>query len=56
MTSVTVLALIDQMAAKLEAAGLTLSDGFGHGTTNAFDGRPGWCCGNWACRSITSIQ
>ncbi len=37
MTSVTVLALIDQMAAKLEAAGLTLSDGFGHGTTNAFD-------------------
>lgn len=37
MTSVTVLVLIDQMAAKLEAAGLTLSDGFGHGTTNAFD-------------------
>jgi len=37
MTSVTVLALIDQMAAKLEAAGLTFSDGFGHGTTNAFD-------------------
>lgn len=37
MTSVTVLALIDQMTAKLEAAGLTLSDGFGHGTTNAFD-------------------
>lgn len=37
MTSVTVLALIDQMTAKLEAAGLTFSDGFGHGTTNAFD-------------------
>jgi ribosomal protein L3 glutamine methyltransferase len=37
MTSVTVLALIDQMAAKLEAAGLTYSDGFGQGTTNAFD-------------------
>jgi ribosomal protein L3 glutamine methyltransferase len=37
MTPVTVLALIDQMAAKLEAAGLTFSDGFGQGTTNAFD-------------------
>lgn len=39
MTSVTVtvLALIDQMAARLEAAGLTYSDGFGQGTTNAFD-------------------
>ena len=34
---VTVLALIDQMAARLEAAGLTFSDGFGQGTTNAFD-------------------
>jgi len=33
----TVLALIDQMAARLEAAGLTFSDGYGHGTTNAFD-------------------
>ena len=33
----TVLALIDQMAARLEAAGLTFSDGFGQGTTNAFD-------------------
>jgi ribosomal protein L3 glutamine methyltransferase len=37
MSSVTVLALIEQMAAKLEAAGLTFSDGFGQGTTNAFD-------------------
>ncbi|HAL39609.1 MAG TPA: 50S ribosomal protein L3 N(5)-glutamine methyltransferase [Polaromonas sp.] len=35
--TVTVLALIDQMAARLEAAGLTYSDGFGQGTTNAFD-------------------
>ena len=35
--AVTVLALIDQMAARLEAAGLRFSDGFGHGTTNAFD-------------------
>lgn len=35
--TVTVLALIDQMAARLEAAGLRFSDGFGHGTTNAFD-------------------
>ena len=33
----TVSALIDQMAARLEAAGLTFSDGFGQGTTNAFD-------------------
>jgi len=36
-TPVTVLALIEQMAARLEAAGLSFSDGFGHGTTNAFD-------------------
>ena len=36
-TPVTVLALIDQMAARLEAAGLSFSDGFGQGTTNAFD-------------------
>ncbi len=34
---VTVLALIEQMAARLEAAGLSFSDGFGQGTTNAFD-------------------
>ena len=36
-TPVTVLALIEQMAARLEAAGLSFSDGFGQGTTNAFD-------------------
>lgn len=36
-TPVTVLALIDQMAARLEAAGLNFSNGFGQGTTNAFD-------------------
>ena len=36
-TPVTVLALINQMAARLEAAGLSFSDGFGQGTTNAFD-------------------
>ncbi len=35
--TVTVLALIDQMAARLEDAGLSFSDGFGQGTTNAFD-------------------
>ena len=35
--TVTVLELIDQMAARLAAAGLTFSDGYGHGTTNAFD-------------------
>ncbi|SFC62201.1 [LSU ribosomal protein L3P]-glutamine N5-methyltransferase [Polaromonas sp. OV174] len=34
---VTILALIEQMAARLEAAGLSFSDGFGQGTTNAFD-------------------
>ena len=34
---VTVLALIEQMADRLEAAGLSFSDGFGQGTTNAFD-------------------
>ena len=34
---VTVLALIDRMAARLEAAGLSFADGFGQGTTNAFD-------------------
>lgn len=33
----TVLALVEQMAARLEAAGLHFSDGFGQGTTNAFD-------------------
>ncbi len=33
----TVMALIEQMAARLEAAGLAFPDGFGHGTTNAFD-------------------
>ncbi|MGA8784493.1 MAG: 50S ribosomal protein L3 N(5)-glutamine methyltransferase [Polaromonas sp.] len=36
-TPVTVLALIEQMAQRLEAAGLSFSDGFGQGTTNAFD-------------------
>jgi ribosomal protein L3 glutamine methyltransferase len=34
---VTILALIEQMATRLEAAGLSFSDGYGHGTTNAFD-------------------
>jgi ribosomal protein L3 glutamine methyltransferase len=33
----TILELIEQMADRLEAAGLSFSDGFGHGTTNAFD-------------------
>ena len=36
-TPVTVLTLIEQMAARLETAGLTFNDGFGQGTTNAFD-------------------
>jgi ribosomal protein L3 glutamine methyltransferase len=36
-TPLTVLALVEQMAARLEAAGLSFSDGFGQGTTNAFD-------------------
>jgi len=34
---VTVLALIKQMAARLAAAGLSFSNGYGQGTTNAFD-------------------
>ena len=34
---VTVQALVEQMADRLEAAGLCFSDGFGQGTTNAFD-------------------
>jgi len=33
----TVLALVEQMAARLDAAGLSFADGFGQGTTNAFD-------------------
>lgn len=33
----TVLALIDQMAVRLETAGLSLANGFGQGTTSAFD-------------------
>ena len=36
-TSFTVLELIDDSAARLEAAGLSLSDGLGQGTLNAFD-------------------
>jgi len=36
-TPLTVLALVEQMAARLDAAGLSFSDGFGQGTTNAFD-------------------
>ena len=35
--TLTVLELIEQMADRLEAAGLSFSDGYGHGTTNAFD-------------------
>lgn len=35
--SSTVLALIEAMADRLEAAGLSFADGFGQGTTNAFD-------------------
>jgi ribosomal protein L3 glutamine methyltransferase len=34
---VTVLALIEQMATRLEAAGLSFFNGFGQGTTNSFD-------------------
>ena len=33
----TVIELIDEVAAQLEAAGLSLSDGFGQGTLSAFD-------------------
>lgn len=37
LTAPTVLDLIDEVAAQLESAGLTLADGFGQGTLNAFD-------------------
>jgi len=37
MSAVNVEALIENMAARLEAAGLTPRDGFGHGTQSAFD-------------------
>ncbi|MDO9279907.1 MAG: 50S ribosomal protein L3 N(5)-glutamine methyltransferase [Polaromonas sp.] len=37
MSSVNVVTLIETMAARLEAAGLTALDGFGHGTQSAFD-------------------
>ena len=37
MSSVNVETLIENMAARLEAAGLTALDGFGHGTHSAFD-------------------
>ena len=35
--TVTVLEMIEQMADRLDAAGLSFSDGYGQGTTNAFD-------------------
>ena len=35
--NLSVIALIEQMASRLEVAGLSFSDGYGHGTTNAFD-------------------
>ena len=37
MSSVNVVTLIQRMATRLEAAGLTALDGFGHGTQSAFD-------------------
>ncbi len=37
MSALTVLALIEQMAERLESAGLTQADGFGQGTLTAFD-------------------
>ena len=37
MSATTVLALVEQMADRLNAAGLTMTNGFGQGTTNAFD-------------------
>lgn len=36
-TPLTVLALVERMAARLDAAGLSFADGFGQGTTNAYD-------------------
>ena len=36
-STVTVLEVIEQMADRLDAAGLSFADGYGQGTTNAFD-------------------
>ena len=35
--NITVIALIEETAAALEAAGLSLANGFGQGTLSAFD-------------------
>ena len=37
MSKPTVLAVIERMADKLDAAGVSFTNGYGHGTTNAFD-------------------
>lgn len=37
MINITILAIIELMADKLDEAGLSFSDGYGQGTTNAFD-------------------
>ena len=37
MNGITILAIIELMADKLDEAGLTFADGYGQGTTNAFD-------------------
>jgi len=37
MKAITVIELIDEVAGQLEAAGLSLADGFGQGTLSAFD-------------------
>lgn len=37
MNDITILAIIELMANKLDEAGLTFADGYGQGTTNAFD-------------------
>ena len=37
MSGITILAIIELMADKLDEAGLTFADGYGQGTTNAFD-------------------
>ncbi|MDO9404501.1 MAG: 50S ribosomal protein L3 N(5)-glutamine methyltransferase [Polaromonas sp.] len=37
MSTTTLISLVEDMASRLEAAGLTLADGFGQGTLTAFD-------------------
>ena len=51
--TVTVLELIEQMADRLDAAGLSFSDASATARPTRSTKPPGWCCGSWACRWTT---